>query len=78
MAAANDRILSALRIADPPAWRAKIRAALRTEGTLAGAVASLGVARSTLFRWLAEDPTLREGIEIRDTRGRPKKSTAPE
>ena len=56
MPAPTDRVLSALRIADPARWRATVRAALRAEGTIPGAAASLGVARGTLFRWIAADP----------------------
>lgn len=69
MPAPTDRVLSALRIADPAAWRAKVRAALRAEGTVPGAAASLGVARGTLFRWLSDDPSVREGLDLPDKPG---------
>lgn len=69
MPATTARVLSALRIADPPAWRAKVRAALRAEGTLPGAAAALGVSRATLFRWVSEDPATREGIDLPDKPG---------
>lgn len=70
MPAPSDRVLSALRIADPAAWRTKVRAALRAEGSLPSAAASLGVSRATLFRWTSEDPALREGIDLPDKPGR--------
>ncbi|MDB4930081.1 MAG: hypothetical protein JWM10_2565 [Myxococcaceae bacterium] len=73
MPAPTDRVLSALRIADPAAWRAKVRTALRAEGTVPGAAASLGIARATLFRWVSEDPGVREGLDLPDRPGpRPK------
>lgn len=73
MPAPTDRVLSALRIADPAAWRAKVRAALRAEGSVPGAAATLGVGRATLFRWVNDDPALREGIDLPDKPGpRPK------
>lgn len=68
MPGATNTVLSALRIADPPAWRMKVRAALRAEGSVDNAARALGVSRSTLFRWLENDPELREGIELA-TRG---------
>ncbi len=70
----NITYLAALRITDPPAFRARVREALRAEKTIPGAAASLGVARATLFRWLSDDPTLREGLGLPDRPG-PKKKT---
>jgi len=69
----NNHPLTALRIVDPAAWRMKVREALRAEGTIPGAAAVLGIGRSTLFRWVDEDPALREGITLPDRPGRPRK-----
>lgn len=69
MPESSNRVLSALRIADPPAWRAKVRDALRAEGTVPGAAKVLGVGRTTLFRWLDAEPALREGIDLPDKPG---------
>lgn len=66
-------VLSALRIADPPAWREKVRAALRAEGNISGAATVLGVSRATLFNWLKAEPALREGIDLPETPGPRKK-----
>lgn len=75
MPASSSPVLSALRIADPAAWRLKVREALRAEGNIPGAAAALGVGRATLFRWVTEDPTLRDGIDLPDKPGPRAKST---
>lgn len=70
----RNRVLSAEKIASPTVWREKVRAALRAEGTIPGAAVVLDVSRPTLFRWLAEDRSLREGIDLPDAPGpRPKR-----
>lgn len=75
MPASSSPVLSALRIADPAAWRLKVREALRAEGTIPGAATVLGVSRGTLFRWVTEDPTLKDGIDLPDKPGPRAKST---
>ncbi len=64
MAAPADPQLSALRIAAPARWRARVRKALVAAGTIPGAAAALGVGKRTLFRWCEEDPELARGIEL--------------
>ena len=65
----NLSYLAALKITDPPAFRARVREALRTEKTIPSAATSLGVGRATLFRWLSDDPTLRLGLDLPDRPG---------
>ena len=49
------RRVAALRIADPPAWAGRVRAAMTAhQGRVAHAAAELGVSWRTLMRWLAE------------------------
>lgn len=65
--------LSALKVADPDAWRTKVRAALKAEGSIPGAAIALQVDRTTLFRWVREEPALKEGIELPEKPGPRKK-----
>ena len=49
-------MLMALRRADPPAWKARIKAVMRAHGSkIADVAAELEVGLRTLKRWLAED-----------------------
>ena|ERR1700687_3808243 len=49
--------LGALRVTDRDAWKATLRYALaQAQGNRTHAAKSLGVARRTLLRWLAECP----------------------
>ena len=57
-------MLSAVRLADTDEWRRQVRAALLSTPTLTDAARSLGVGRATLYRWLAEDPTLLGGLRV--------------
>lgn len=69
--------LAALRVLDPAAWRAQVRAALEAERSRRGAAVVLGVSLSTVQRWTADDPSLLDGIDTR-TAGRPKPSRIEE
>jgi hypothetical protein len=62
--------LGALRSQRPEEWRARVRAALELAGSVPGAALELGVSRDTLERWLAADPSIREGLAL-PGRGRP-------
>lgn len=64
MAAPRDPQLSALRVAAPARWRARVRKALVAAGTIPGAAKALGINERTLYRWIADDPDLARGIEL--------------
>jgi hypothetical protein len=59
------KALSALKLIDPEAWRAQVKAAMaEADGHVSdhqgksGAATILGVSRDKLFIWLREDPKL--------------------
>lgn len=57
--------LNALRITDEKRWRSEIRAALlAAEGRVARAAKALGVGLRTLFRWVADDESLRARVVV--------------
>jgi hypothetical protein len=62
--------LSALRIADPPAWWRAVREALERADSVPAAAKSLGVSERTLWRWASADTSLTRGLELRGA-GRP-------
>ena len=68
------RKLAGLRAYNPAEWRRVVRAALREHGSIADASKALGVGWRTVAGWLADDPTLKTGLELRGP-GRPKNST---
>jgi hypothetical protein len=59
----RERLLSALRRVDPPAWRAQVGAVLRAYGEVGAAAEALGVRGSTLAAWLDRDRVLRSALE---------------
>lgn len=63
--------LSHLRALHPAQWRDEIRAALVSTGSTKPAAEALGIAQSTLVRWLASDATIARGLALRKA-GRPK------
>lgn len=65
-AESRERLLLALRKADPDAFRREIRPVLAAHGGVTDAARALGVARETLRRWLADDPALARGLDLDD------------
>lgn len=59
-----DPQLSALRLARPAQWHARVRAAITKAGSVPGGAAILGIHSRTLFRWIASDPTLARGLSL--------------
>lgn len=73
MRAGNAKRLAALREISPQVWAATLRAALSAhDGYIHRAAKSLGVATSTLNRWLS-DPLCAD--IVRASKGRPKGAT---
>lgn len=56
--------LAALRSFDSVAFRKRVNAALRAHDTVRDAGETLQVPVRTLYRWIAEDPTLTKGARL--------------
>lgn len=58
------RELAALRVLQPEQWHDRVRGALRSAGSIPAAAEALGVSTGTLYSWLRDVPSLRDGIDL--------------
>lgn len=64
MSSVATAMLAELREHDPEAWADRVRAALAEYSAPGLAAASLGVSRSTLWRWLQDAPEIADGLTL--------------
>lgn len=62
----RERLLLALRRADPDAFRREVRAVLLAQASTSAAARALGLAETTLRALIADDPQLARGLELDD------------
>lgn len=62
----RERLLLALRRADPDAFRREVRAVLAAQQSTRAAARALGLAEATLRAAIAGDPELARGLELDD------------
>lgn len=61
MPSSGNAKLSALKIADPAAWLAKVRAVMRrNQGDVMAVAMELRVSRRTVYGWLEEHPEIKD------------------
>ena len=59
-----NKLLVALKIAAPAEWRDRVRCALLESGNVPGAAKRLGVTSRTVYRWIHDDSSLIDGIDL--------------
>jgi 3-methyladenine DNA glycosylase/8-oxoguanine DNA glycosylase len=62
----RERLLLALRRADPDAFRREVRAVLAAQLSTSAAARALGLAEATLRAAIADDPGLARGLDLDD------------
>lgn len=60
----RERLLVALRRADPPAFRSQVRAVLVAHGSVVDAARALRVREAALRRWIDDDAALVAGVTL--------------